>query len=133
MNKDMDIIDFARAISMRSIDTPVSNDFDANYGQKDKRWWSSQREHLTVWCIHQPTNDIPGFPHEPNTSSRAMYEHLGRPEMLLWLAETLGEEKDKLKKIVEEIKDKNLKTAKACGYIRGKISFDRILELLDCI
>ena len=52
---DMDILKFGRLISMITIDTPISIEFDNNYGQKKDRWWTSQREHLTVWCLHQPT------------------------------------------------------------------------------
>ena len=46
---DMDVLEFARKISMLSIDTPLANKFDAEHGQKRNRWWSCQREHLTVW------------------------------------------------------------------------------------
>ncbi|SHH89524.1 hypothetical protein [Clostridium intestinale] len=41
MNKqinDMNVLDFGRLISMMSIDTPISIEFDKNYGQKEKRW-----------------------------------------------------------------------------------------------
>ena len=38
---DMNVLDFGRLISMISIDTPISNEFDKNYGQKKKRAFDS--------------------------------------------------------------------------------------------
>ena len=70
---DMDILKFGRLISMITIDTPISIEFDNNYGQKKDRWWTSQREHLTVWCLHQPTQGIDKFKHKQNDSARSMY------------------------------------------------------------
>lgn len=127
---DMHVLDFARSISMISIDTPISIEFDKNYGQKENRWWTCQREHLTIWCLHQPTPGITGFKHEPNDSAKVMYNNLGHPETLLWLAESLGEGKKILLEVVNEIK--NIKNCRsACAGLRRKISFDRILELIE--
>ncbi|GEM_PF-1340272 len=127
---DMNVLDFGCSISMLSIDTPISIEFDKNYGQKEKRWWTCQREHLTVWCLHQLTRGISRFEHEPNNSARAMYNNYGRPETLLWLSESLGEDKEVLLEIVNEIKDiKNCRSA--CAKLRKTISFDRILELIE--
>ncbi|WP_073017677.1 hypothetical protein [Clostridium intestinale] len=59
-----------------------------------------------------------------------MYNKFGRPETLLWLAESLGEDKKVLLEIVTEIKNiKNCRSAYA--KFRRKISFDRILELIE--
>jgi hypothetical protein len=127
---DMNVLDFGRSISMISIDTPIAIEFDKNYGQKGGRWWTCQREHLTIWCLHQPTTGITRFKHKPNNSARVMYNNFGRPETLLWLAESLGEDKKVLLEIVNEIK--NIKICKsACTELRRKISFDRILELIE--
>lgn len=54
---DMNILDFGRSISMINIDTPISIEFDNNYGQKKDRWWTCQSEHLTVWCLYQQQQD----------------------------------------------------------------------------
>lgn len=127
---DMNVLDFGRSISMISIDTPISIEFDKNYGQKENRWWTCQREHLTVWCIHQPTLGISRYKHKPNNSARDMYYRFRRPETLLWLSESLGEDKEVLLEIVNEIKDiKNCSSA--CEKLREKIPFDRILELIE--
>jgi len=126
---DIDILEFARLVSMISLNTPISTEFDINYGQKEDRWWTCQREHLIVWCLFQPTKGFPGFAHKPNNSTRAMYNNFARPETLLWLAESLGEDKEVLSKIIKEINDiKNCR--KACSKLRKTISFDRILELI---
>lgn len=134
-NKDIDILEFARKISMLTLDTPISIEYDIKYGQKKKRWWTCQREHLTVWCLHQPTLGISGFTRKrPNDSTRKMYYQFGRPETLLWLAEALGEEKSKLRSIVEKIE--NVKKARtACKIIREEdnIPFERILFLVERI
>ena len=89
-NQDMDVIEFARKICMLSIDTPLANKYDEEYGQRTGRWWSCQREHLTVWALHYPTKGKDNFTHEPSNSSKKIYNHFGRPETLLWLAEALG-------------------------------------------
>ena len=49
-NQDMDVLEFARRISRLSIDTPLANKYDEEYGQRSDRWWSCQREHLTVFA-----------------------------------------------------------------------------------
>lgn len=126
--KDMDVLEFARKISMLSIDTPLSIEYDEKYGQKEKRWWACQREHLTIWCLHYPTDGVKGFKHKPSNSSRDMYNHFGRPETLLWLAEALGEDSKVIQEIIEEIKD--MKASTGCSILRKRIPYDRILELL---
>ena len=60
-----------------------------------------------------------------------MYNNFGRPETLLWLSEALGENKEVLLDIVNDIKD--IKPQSACGTLRKKIPFDRILELMKDI
>ncbi|MCX4357637.1 MAG: hypothetical protein OSJ43_15695 [Oscillospiraceae bacterium] len=126
---DMDVLDFARKISMLDTDTKISNEFDIKYGQKNNRWWHCQREHLTVWCLHYPTGGVHGYNHRSNNSAKYMYYHFGRPETLLWLAEALNECDDLLNSLVEEIKDKA--PSSACGDIRREIPFNRILRLLE--
>jgi len=93
--KDMDVLDFARKISMLSTNTPLSIEYDKAHGQKTGDiWWTCQREHLTVWCLHYPTGGTKEFKHKPSNSSKTMYNLFGRPETLLWLTEALGEKKE---------------------------------------
>ena len=131
-DSDMNVIEFARKISMLSTDTPLSKAFDEAYGQKDKRWWSCQREHLTVWCLHYPTEGVKGFSHKPNNSAAHMYNHFGRPETLLWLIEALmakNKEQFCLQGLIDEIKNESRPNS-ACAKIREKIPFEKIIELL---
>ena len=132
ITKDMDVLEFARKVSMLTTNTPLALQYDEEYGQEKNRWWECQREHLTVWCLFQPTHGLPGFRRaKPNYSARKMYYAFGRPETLLWLAEALGEEKIKLRNIIEEIKGK--KARKACSIIRrnDNVSFERVLSLME--
>ncbi len=128
--QDMDVLEFARKICMLSIDTPLANKYDEEYGQRTGRWWSCQREHLTVWALGYPTKGIGNFTHKPSNSSKKMYNHFGRPETLLWLAEALGENVDLIQRIIEKISD-NSHPKSRCDIVRKYISFDRILELLE--
>ena len=129
----MDVLDFARKISMLSLNTPISMQYDEKYGQKKDCWWTCQREHLTVWCLHQPTLGFTRFRRKkPNYSARKMYYRFGRPETLLWLAEALGEEKSKLRSIIEEIENvENAKTACKVITRQDNIPFERILYLIE--
>ena len=128
--KDIDVLEFARRISMLPIKTPLSMNYDRIYGQKSDRWWSSQREHLTVWCLHYPTGGVPGYEHTPSNSAKTMYNHFGRPETLLWLAEALGEDDRVLNNVINTIKDiENPRSA--CAELRRQIPFSRILELMN--
>ncbi|MDD2361755.1 MAG: hypothetical protein PHH84_02180 [Oscillospiraceae bacterium] len=70
------------------------------------------------------------FKHEPNNSARIMYNNFRRPETLLWLLESLGEDKEVLLEIVNDIKVIK-KCQSACAKLRERISFDRILELIE--
>ena len=126
---DMDVLDFARAISMRENSTPIADAYDLAHGQKENRWWACQREHLTVWCLYYPTDGFKGFKHKPNKSARSMYNHFRRPETLLWLAESLGEDTALLEQLAEQMVlcgDDNT----AVKLLRKQIPFDRILKLL---
>ena len=132
-NTDMNILEFARKISMLSTDTPLANEFDKIYGQKEGRWWSCQREHLTVWCLHYSTGGVKGFLHKPSNSAAQMYNHFGRPETLLWLVETLmirNKVQFDLQGLIDQIKEEH-RPSSACAKIRKEIPFERILELLS--
>lgn len=127
---DMDVLDFARKISMLTTYTPLSNQYDTLYGQKDGVWWSCQREHLTVWCLHYPTVGVKGFEHIPSNSARKMYNSFGRSETLLWLAEALGEDRRLLSNVIEKAMLEN-NARSACKVVRDNIPFERIMYLLS--
>ncbi|AME08980.1 MULTISPECIES: hypothetical protein [Gemella] len=131
--KDIDVIEFARKISMLDGKTPLADSYDTRYGQKDNRWWLSQREHLTVWCLFQPTGGIKDFEHAPNNSALKMYNNFGRPETLIWLVEALREEPKIVENLISKISKPGMNARTACKEIRGKIPFNRIMELLENI
>ena len=58
-----------------------------------------------------------------------MYEHFGRPETLLWLAESLGEEQALLMQLAAQMA--SCSRADALKLLRAQIPFDRILDLLE--
>lgn len=127
--KDMDVLEFARKISLLSIETPLANEFDKEYGQKNDRWWSCQREHLIVWCLHFPTSGIGKFIHKPCSSAKKMYNGFSRPETLLWLIEALDFEKSIIRNIIDNIKDiSNCKSA--CKKVRESIPFEKVIDAL---
>ncbi|MDV2618248.1 hypothetical protein RZO27_03765 [Lactococcus lactis] len=121
----MDVLDFARRISMIDKPTPISDSFDNEWGQVRNRWWTSQREHLTVWCLFQPTNGVKGYKHRPNNSAEIMYNNFGRPETLLWLAEAVGIEGKLLYTVVDEI-TKHSHASTQCKILRERIPFEAI-------
>ena len=129
---DMDVIEFARKTSMLTTDTPLSKSYDESFGQKKDRWWSSQREHLTVWCLFYPTEGVNGFQHQPSNSASKMYYQLRRPEILLWLIEALITEKKirfDLESLIDEIR-KDTRAASACKKIRETVPFGTIMDWL---
>ncbi|MBP5495240.1 MAG: hypothetical protein J6X97_09090 [Lachnospiraceae bacterium] len=125
---DMDVLQFARKISMLPINTAISNKYDLLHGQQERRWWSCQREHLTIWALHYPTNGTPGFTHKPSNSAKSLYNHFGRPETLLWLSESLGEKPELLNLIISEMEKNNTHTA---AFVRKYIPFSRIQQLIE--
>lgn len=139
MNRqDMNVLEFARKISMLSTDTPLATNYDNTCGQKTNRWWHCQQEHLTVWCLHYPTNGVKGFEHVPSDSASQMYNRFGRPETLLWLIEALILEKYKkekeeqlaeLERLINELYE--TKPRAACAIIRKKVPFEKIYNLLE--
>ena len=134
MKNDLDILEFARKISMLTIDTPLSMQYDKNFGQKKNVWWACQREHLSIWCLFQPTNGVKGFTHKPNNSTRLMYNRFSRPETLLWLIEALIKTNNvdfNLEGLINEIE--GLDYRKALKIIKEKAPFDTILSWTEKI
>lgn len=128
--KDMDVLEFARKISLLSIETPLAKEFDKEYGQKNDRWWSCQREHLIVWCLHFPTPGIGKFTHKPCSSAKKMYNGFSRPETLLWLIEALDFNQGIIRNIIDNIKDiSNCKSA--CKIVREAIPFEKVINALS--
>ena len=130
----MDILEFARRICMLSCPTPIADAFDRQHGQKARRWWSCQREHLTAWCLCYPAGGTKGFAHQPGSSAAQMYHRFGRPETLLWLAEALGEDPALLQSLADRLAALPPTEWRAqMKILRETIPFARILELLAAL
>lgn len=86
----MDTTDFARSLFMLTNDVPITNLFDEKFGQKENRWWEDNHlEHFRTWALHQDTYGVGEYYHKPNKDASLMYNNIARPEMLLWLIESL--------------------------------------------
>ena len=86
----MNTTDFARSLFMLTNNVPITNQFDKDFGQKKNRWWENNHlEHFRTWALHQDTYGVGEFYHEPNKDASLMYSNIARPEMLLWLIESL--------------------------------------------
>lgn len=86
----MDTIDFARSLFMLTNNVPITNLFDKEFGQKEDRWWEDNHlEHFRTWALHQDTYGVGEYYHEPNKDASLMYNNIARPEILLWLIESL--------------------------------------------
>ena len=134
----MDTTDFARSLFMLTNDAPITNPFDERFGQKENRWWGDNHlEHFRTWALHRDSYGVGEYCHEPNKDASLMYNNIARPEMLLWLIESLQislkrlpmESQSKLKidldmfnTFVEELKSINNYRSQ-CAKIRRKYPF----------
>lgn len=141
----MDTTDFARSLFMLTNDIPITNPFDKRFGQKKNQWWSCQREHFVSWATHEDSYGVGEYCHEPNKDASLMYNRIARPEILLWLIESLQISLQRLKSsqqidleinmndfetFVEEVKlIKHYRTQ--CAKIREKYPFSMIEKWLE--
>lgn len=141
----MDTTDFARSLFMLTNDVPITDSFDERLGQKKNRWWSCQREHFVSWATHEDSYGVGEYCHEPNKDASLMYNRIARPEILLWLIESLQISLQRLplslqteleinmngfKSFVEELKlTKHYRTQ--CAKIRKKYPFATIEKWLE--
>lgn len=141
----MDTTDFARSLFMLTNDVPITNLFDKDFGQKEDRWWGDNHlEHFRTWALHQDTYGVGEYHHEPNEDASLMYSNIARPEMLLWLIESLQislkrlptESQSKLEidldmfgTFVESLKSTN-NCRSQCAKIRRKYPFTSIEKWL---
>lgn len=141
----MNTTDFARSLFMLTNDVPITNPFDERFGQKKNRWWSCQREHFVSWATHEDSYGVGEYCHEPNKDASLMYNRIARPEILLWLIESLQISLQRLplslqteleinmngfKSFVEELKlTKHYRTQ--CAKIRKKYPFATIEKWLE--
>ena len=142
----MDTTDFARSLFMLTNDVPITNSFDEKFGQKENRWWGDNHlEHFRTWALHRDSYGIGEYCHKPNKNASLMYSKIARPEMLLWLIESLQislkrlpmESQSKLEidldafnTFVESLKSTNNHKSR-CAKIRRKYPFTLIEKWLE--
>lgn len=90
---DFDVEQFAHLLETLPQHMPISDAVEQADPQKKGRWWSSQREHMSVWFRSQVADGSGGFTRATaNRSAKLTYNRLLHPEGLLWIAEALGAE-----------------------------------------
>ena len=142
----MNTADFARSLFMLTNSVPITDHFDKEFGQKENRWWEDNHlEHFRTWALHQDTYGVGEYCHKPNKDALLMYSNIARPEMLLWLIESLQislkrlstESQSKLeidldafKTFAESLKSTNNYRSQ-CAKIRRKYPFASIEKWLE--
>lgn len=158
--------DFANVLRETHSPTPQTDEFDrSKYAQKEERWWDestgTQKEHIICWfarkyfdngstkkCIesnyHIRCNECHFAKNEnspdcnPQTkNAQYVFNHMKRPEMYLWIAETLkilSEEElrqciCKLKKAMDENPNKR-KSKPWKDVIKQYITWEKIEQKL---
>ena len=126
---DIHVDDMAEMMSYLEPCPPLIKALD-RWGSK----YENQRDHMIAWFISQPTKGGKKYSRKKgNTSSRVTYNKLLNPGMLLWLAETLGEDEGTIRAAVDAAIDAEKQNYRMrCNAFREVIGFDRILELLGC-
>ncbi|MEW6891931.1 hypothetical protein V3M60_10270 [Trueperella pyogenes] len=88
---DIDVRRFAKLLAKLDAHLPISDAMEHADPQKNGRWWSSQREHMSSWFASQATTGSGAYTRqEPNLSAKTTYNRLQSPEGLIWIAEALG-------------------------------------------
>ena len=126
---------------LRKIKTlPVKAPITASYGRAliargvwdDKRvWYTSQKEHWLGWLSEY---DGPGAYDRKNWTGRSaqfVYNHIGCPPMLLWLAEAAGVSRTKVLAAKRSALSSRGNRAKHCATIRAAIPWPVIAERLQ--
>ena len=114
---DFDVSDFARMLRELPDAPKISKAFEEADPQK-KRWWTSQRQHMTEWFASQPELEFRGYKRQkPNHSARTTYARLRHAEALVWMAEALGVDPV----LVQEAADRAsaLPRAQRCAFLRN--------------
>lgn len=102
--------------------------------EKLHRWkkpYSSEKAHMCLWFGSQTTKGGGSYTrNSPNSSAKTTYNRLLCPGGMLWIAEVLGEEPEKLKEAARSARkaEKVFWRNRGQGF-RDVIPFERIYEL----
>ncbi|MDO5025909.1 MAG: hypothetical protein Q4E03_05270 [Trueperella sp.] len=88
---DMDVLDFAKIVSLLPPYLPITDDFIAQISGTDERPERSEREHMVGWYQGQATTGSGQYTRNvPNRSAKRAYNRLLNPASVLWIAEAVG-------------------------------------------
>lgn len=102
--------------------------------EKLHRWkkpYTSEKAHMCIWFMSQETTGSGSYTRiAPNSSARTTYNRLLCPGGMLWIAEVLGEEPERLKAAAKSAREAEKKYWRNRGQgFRDVIPFERIYEL----
>lgn len=126
---DISVLEFTDVLRLLAPMPEATKIYD-HWGTK---CYTSQKAHMVIWFESQTGTGTGAFTREKgNNSARACYNRLLNVGALVWIADALGEDAEKIKAAADAatIAEKE-NYRKRCGAFRDVIPFDRILELLE--
>lgn len=125
---DVDVKEFARLLARLPEHLPISDAMEEADPQKNGRWWTSQREHMSSWFASQATRGSGAFTRRaPNRSAKMTYNRLQHPEGLVWIAEALGVDPALVRKVARDALD--IPRRSRSGFVRKHIPWSLIAQL----
>lgn len=125
---DFDVVQFARLLSQLPAHLPISDEMELADPQKQGRWWSSQREHMSDWFASQATTGSGAFTRSrPNRSAKTTYNRLAHPEGVVWIAEALGADRDLVQSVATEAL--TISRRSRSGFVRKRLPWTLIAQL----
>ena len=117
---DIKVQDFKKDIfpKMKSYPHPITDQMDKDNTQMVRHWSGSQENHLEGWLESYRTSD----------SMRYLYNQLKCPNLLVYIAETLGFDKRKLDSVAPESLLQPSEPSR-CKFIRKQIPWETIYPL----
>ena len=119
---------------------PIKSPITASYGRElvargiwdDKRvWYTSQKQHWLGWLSEYDGPGAYGRKSWKGRSAEFVYNHIGCPPMLLWLAEAAGVSKTKVLAAKRSALSARGNRATHCAMIRRIIPWSVIEETLQ--
>ncbi len=125
---DIDVRRFAKLLAKLDAHLPISDAMEHADPQKNGRWWSSQREHMSSWFASQATTGSGAYTRqEPNLSAKTTYNRLQSPEGLIWIAEALGADTALVQRVAEEAL--TIPRRSRSAFIRSYLPWELIAQL----
>lgn len=119
----------ARILSKKEDHYPLSDDFEIrNFSGSGEVWYDSQKEHVVAWLKEL---DGPGAYKRKTRglASRHFWNHFQCAPGLLWVAEALGVEKEKIQLACDAVVVGS-RDASQCAAVRQVIPWSCIAEII---